>query len=129
MSAEVDYRLVDLFKRSFPDVEFYEMRENKHEFLIDYDLSSFDKGIHWGSLGKYVRQDIADFPKNIKAFLQPDNNKVNEIKSNLKKEKVIICGVSWKSTAHEGRHKSAFLENLIPIFKKNASKITKFFFI
>jgi len=116
LSAEVDYRLVDLFKRSFPDVEFFEMRENKHEFLIDYDLSSFDKGIHWGSLGKYVRQDITDFPKKIKAFLQPNNNKVNEIKSNLKKEKDIICGVSWKSTAHEGRHKSAFLENLIPIF-------------
>ena len=55
---------------------------------IYQEWDAFDKGIHWGSLGKYVRQDIADFPKNIKAFLQPDNNKVNEIKSNLKKEKV-----------------------------------------
>jgi tetratricopeptide (TPR) repeat protein len=116
ISAEVDYRLVNLFKRSFPGVEFFGVRENKHEILINHDLSSFDKGIYWGSLGKYVRQKELDFPKKIKAFLQPDNNKINEIKNNLKKEKDIICGVSWKSTAHEGRHKTASLEDLIPIF-------------
>ena len=116
ISAEVDYRLVNLFKRSFPDVEFYPFRENRHEILIKYNLSLFDKGIYWMSLGKYVRQDISDFPKESLAFLKPDEKKVNEIRNNLKKEKNIICGVSWKSAATEDRHKSVLLKNLIPIF-------------
>ena len=116
ISVEADYRLVDLFKRSFPDVEFYPFRENKHEILIKYNLSLFDKGIYWMSLGKYVRQEIADFPKKEIAFLQPDSNKVNEIKSKLQKGKDIICGISWKSEAVEDRHKTAQLENLLPIF-------------
>ncbi len=67
----MDYRLVNLFKRSFPDVEFYPFRENRHEILIKYNLSLFDKGIYWMSLGKYVRQDISDFPKESLAFLKP----------------------------------------------------------
>lgn len=116
ISVEADYRLVDLFKRSFPDVEFYPFRENRHEILIKYNLSLFDKGIYWMSLGKYVRQEIADFPKKEIAFLQPDNNKVNEIKSKLQKGKDIICGISWKSAALEDRHKTAQLKNLLPIF-------------
>jgi len=115
ISVEADYRLVDLFKRSFPDVEFYPFRENKHEILIKYNLSLFDKGIYWMSLGRYVRQKMLDFPTKVNAFLKPDINKVNEIKNKIKKKGDVICGVSWKSTAHEGRHKTASLEDLIPI--------------
>ncbi|MDB4039847.1 tetratricopeptide repeat protein [Methylophilaceae bacterium] len=116
LSAEVDYRLVDLCKRSFPHIEFYAVRENRHEMLIDYDLSLFDKGIYWGSLGKYLRQKISDFPKKEIKFLTPDKEKVNEICNKLKKDKDIICGISWKSSANEGRHKTALLEDLNPIF-------------
>ena len=117
ISAEVDYRLVTLCKRSFPDINFYAVRENRHEFIIDYDLSLFDKGIYWGSLGKYLRQEVADFPKKEIAFLNPDKIKINTINNKLKKEKDIICGITWKSSAFEGRHKSALLEDLTPIFK------------
>jgi len=116
ISAEVDYRLTELFQRSFPDIEFYSLRENKHEVIIEYDLNLFDKGIYWMSLGKYVRQDIAEFPKKNIPYLKPNNNKVNEIKDKLKKGKDIICGISWKSEAQEGRHKTAQLKNLLPIF-------------
>jgi len=117
ISAEVDYRLVDLCKRSFPDIDFYAVHENRHELLIDYDLSLFDKGIYWGSIGKYLRQGIADFPKKEIAFLSPDKSKINTINNKLKREKNIICGISWKSSAYEGRHKKAQLEDFLPIFK------------
>ncbi len=116
ISAEVDYRLVNLFKRSFPDIEFLAIKENKHEILYDYDLSLFDKGIYWGSLGKYVRQKISDFPEKNNIFLKPDDNKINEIRNQIRNGKDKVCGISWKSTAHEGRHKSTSLENLISIF-------------
>ena len=116
ISAEVDYRLVNLFKRSFPEINFFGIKEDKHEILIDHDLSNYDKGIYWMSLGKYVRRDISDFPKESLVFIKPDEKKVNEIRNNLKKDKNIICGVSWKSAATEDRHKSVPLKDLFPIF-------------
>ena len=117
ISAEVDYRLIDLCKRSFPDIEFYAVRQNKHQFLIDYDPSLFDKGIYWGSLGKYIRKEIVDFPKKEIAYLTPHITKSNMIKNKIKKEKSLICGVSWKSSAQEGKHKTVLLQDLLPIFK------------
>ena len=119
ISAEVDYRLVDLCKRSFPDIQFYAVHQNKHEFLIDYDLSLFDKGIYWGSLGKYTRKEIVDFPKKEIAYLIPDLTQMIKVKNKIKKEKSLICGISWKSSAQEGRHKTALLQDLLPIFKLN----------
>lgn len=122
VSAEVDFRIVDLCKRSFPGIRFFPVRENKHEFIIDYDLSLFDKGIYWGSIGKYVREKIEDFPKKYKDFLIPDKKKTFEIKNKIKKNNNIICGISWKSSAQEGRHKSALLKDLLPILSiKNIS--------
>jgi len=117
ISAEVDHRLVNLFKRSFPSIEFYAVHENKHEFLIDYDLSLFDKGIYWGSIGKYLRQEIVDFPKKEIAYLTPDITQMNTIKNKIKKDKTLICGISWKSSAQEGKHKTALLQDLLPIFE------------
>jgi tetratricopeptide (TPR) repeat protein len=115
ISAEVDHRLVNLFKRSVPDVKFYPFQQNRDEILIDYNLDKFDKGIYWMSLGKYVRQDIHDFPIKPVAFLKPDTNHANKIEKKLKKSKEIICGISWKSSGGEKYHKSTQLENLIPI--------------
>ncbi|MDC0126822.1 tetratricopeptide repeat protein [Methylophilaceae bacterium] len=117
ISAEVNYRLVDLCRRSFPDIQFYAIHENKHELNIDYDPSLFDKGIYWGSLGKYIRQEIVDFPKKEIGYLIPDLNKINTIKNKFKKRKSLICGISWKSSAQEGRHKTALLQDLLPIFE------------
>ncbi len=115
ISMELDYRLVDLCKRSFPEIQFYPIRENKHEMIIEYDLSQFNKGIYWMSMGKYVRQKIVDFPKQKIAYLKPNGNKVIEIENKLKKGKEIICGISWKSSGVSGRYKTATLEKLIPI--------------
>ena len=88
--------MTELFQRSFPDIEFYSLRENKHEVIIEYDLNLFDKGIYWMSLGKYVRQDIAEFPKKNIPYLKPNNNKVNEIKINSKKVKILFAGFHGK---------------------------------
>ena len=116
ISAEVDYRLVNICRRSFTDIKFYPVRELPNgELIIKHDLSHFDKGIYWGSIGRYVRKNILDFPKQKKAYLNQDNTKNKEIQNKLKKDKEIICGISWKSNAVEGRHKSTKLKNLLPI--------------
>ena len=80
ISAEVDYRLVNLCRRSFPEIDFYEVRESRNaELLFKHDLSLFDKGIYWGSIGSYVREKILDFPREKRVYLNIDNNKVYEI--------------------------------------------------
>tara|TARA_B100000768_G_C11270183_1_gene373033 strand:+ start:585 stop:2333 length:1749 start_codon:yes stop_codon:yes gene_type:complete len=115
ISAEVDFRLISLAKRSFPDVQFYPISIHNHEILIKHNFNQFDKAIYWLSLGKYVRQDIKSFPQKPVGFLKADTNNINKIKNKLKKDKKIICGISWKSAAAEGAHKSIKLENLAPI--------------
>ena len=123
ISAEVDYRLVNICKRSFPDITFYPVRElPTGELIIKHELSLFDKGIYWGSIGRYVREKIIDFPKQKKVYLNLDHTKNKEIQNKLKKNKDIICGISWKSNAVEGRHKTTQLKNLLPILSLKGIK-------
>ena len=123
ISAEVDYRLVNLCKRSFPEIDFYEVRDDRcGELFIKHDLSLFDKGIYWGSIGSYVREKISDFPKEKRVYLNIDNNKDYEIKNKLNKGGEITCGIAWKSWAKEGRHKATQLKKLLPILSLNGIK-------
>ena len=123
ISAEVDYRLVSLCKRSFPEINFYEVRElKKGELEIKHDLSLFDKGIYWGSIGRYVREKVSDFPTEKRVYLNLDKNKDYEIKNKLNKGKDLTCGIAWKSWAKEGRHKATQLKNLLPILSLNNLK-------
>jgi tetratricopeptide (TPR) repeat protein len=122
ISAEVDFRLISLAKRSFPDVQFYPISSHNHDILIKHNFSQFDKAIYWLSLGKYVRQDIESFPKKPIGFLKADTNNTNKIKNKLKRDKKIVCGISWKSSAVEGGHKSTKLESLVPILSNKGIK-------
>jgi len=116
ISAEVDYRLLSLCRRSFPEIKFLGVKETPYgEVITSHNFSSFDKGIYWGSISRYVRKNILDFPKENRSYLDLDNNKVIKIKNKLKKGNDIICGISWKSAAVEGRHKTTQLRNLLPI--------------
>jgi len=116
ISAEVDHRLLSLCKRTFPGIKFYPVQElPTGELIIEHKYSGFDKGIYWGSIGRYVREKVSDFSKEERVYLNLDSNKVDEIKNKLKKSKDIICGISWKSNAAEGRHKGTQLKNLLPI--------------
>ena len=116
ISAEVDHRLLSLCKRTFPGIKFYPVQElPTGELIIEHKYSGFDKGIYWGSIGRYVREKVSDFSKEERVYLNLDSNKVDEIKNKLKKSKDIICGIAWKSNAAEGRHKSTQLKNLLPI--------------
>ena len=122
ISAEVDSRLISLAKRSFPDIQFYPINIHNHEILIKHNFNQFDKAIYWLSLGKYVRQDVESFPQKPVVFLKAETNNINKIKNKLKKDKKIVCGISWKSSAAEGAHKSTELESLVPILSTKGIK-------
>ena len=91
---ETEKRLISLFQRS------YNAEKNIVPFLsisnMSESISNYNKIICSGSLGKFFRNDLNDFPKH--NYLTPDKKifeKLNNIlKLNNDKKKV---GISWKS--------------------------------
>ena len=70
VTVEIDPRLINLFQRSFGNIEFL-TKENKSA------NQNFDSELGIGSLPGYFRKDIQSFLKQRIPFLKPDQNKVN----------------------------------------------------
>jgi len=110
VTVEIDPRLINLFQRSFKNIEFL-TKENKPI------MQNFDSQLGIASLPGYFRKDIQSFSQQGKPFLKPDQNKVDLYKKKLLKKNIkkIICGISWRSTNKKvGSHKSLLIED----FKK-----------
>lgn len=108
VTVEIDPRLINLFQRSFRNIEFL-TKENKSA------NQNFDSELGIGSLPGYFRKDIQSFLKQRIPFLKPDQNKVNFYKKKLviKNTKKLICGISWRSSNKKiGNDKSLFIEDL-----------------
>ena len=92
---ECDKRLLNLFKNTF--------KEHKNKFIKSGQLSNnenkinkLDYVLYAGSLGKYFRKKISDFPKN--PTLEADKKITKSIKKYLSQfNKKINIGISWKS--------------------------------
>ena len=114
---EADERLISLFEYSF------NLNKNDKFFPFGFyssdkkNLEYFDAIIYAGSLGKYFRNKISDFPKN--SFLKIDQIKIEDMKSKLNfLNNKIRVGISWKSKReHYGEYKSITLNKLLPILK------------
>lgn len=114
---ETDKRLVSLFERSF--------NSNKKEKFVNFtkfsskknSLNNFDAVLYAGSLGKFFRNKISDFPK--KNYLVSNDSFKNKIKNDLLNiDDKIKIGISWNSKRKQyGKGKSVDLEDLVPIFK------------
>jgi|LWDU01.1.fsa_nt_gi tetratricopeptide (TPR) repeat protein len=118
---ECDSRLVPLFERSFTQVVVI---ERKQRSKIDWlnKAGEMDFKIAIGSLPKFFRQELSDFPSR-QSFLIPSNilrakwkKRYNEIGEGIK------IGISWTGGAKGSTKKSTAttLEQWIPLFKKNA---------
>ncbi len=115
---ECDPRLLNIFKRSFPKysdkfVTLGSITNDNEKFKqIDYVLYA-------GSLGRYYRNNINDFPK--KSFLKLDNKNFEYMQNKLSvyKKKYKI-GLSWKSFNNRfAIDKSLNLEDLDKVFSFN----------
>jgi tetratricopeptide (TPR) repeat protein len=118
---ECDYRLVPLFKRSFTQVVVIEKKQRSKAGWLN-KVGEIDFQIAIGSLPKFFRQEISDFPSK-QPFLIPDNilrtkwkQRYNELGEGIK------IGISWTGGRKGSTKKSAAttLEQWIPLFKKNA---------
>ena len=110
-TVTLDSRLINLFERSFKNINFISSQSSIDESSYDYQLPI-------GSLGKFFRRSIQDFEKQKTSYLFSDNFRSNKISHDLKRQGKFICGIAWKSSNSViGVKKSIELESLLPILK------------
>ncbi len=116
ITIECDKRLINLFKRSFPEysnkfVELGSISNNKHE------LKKVDYVLYAGNLGKYYRKKLKNFVDT--PFLKVDEKKYKEVQNKLLKFKYKFnIGISWKSFNNRyASDKSLYLKDFKDIFE------------
>lgn len=118
MTAMVEPRLIPLFSRSMPDIEFIpntsQVPADKHETQIPF-----------ASLGASLIQEKEDIPKYAKRnYLSADPERMAALRSELGlAADDFVVGVSWISAAMKiGPHKSMTLTEMMPIFSISGVK-------
>jgi len=118
---ECDCRLELLFARSFPDASVRGKRTETNKAWLK-EFGNIDFQIAIGSLPKFFRQDLSDFPLR-KSFLLPHNglkkkwrNRYNDLGDGMK------VGISWRGGSSKilRTNRSIGLEILRPILLSNA---------
>ena len=109
LTVMTDARLIPLFKRSLPDINFIPQNAIVREI---------DAQIPMGSIASEFIQTLDDIPKyRSDPYLTPDYSKASALRAGLNLglgERLI--GVSWISGAPRiGNHKSCSLQDLIPV--------------
>jgi tetratricopeptide (TPR) repeat protein len=87
-------RLIELYKRSFVNIQFIPKSYSLKKLHYDYYILS-------GSLGKLFRPNIQSFKNQVSGYLKPDKDKTKQLKTMLHEKDKKICGISWKSQNQE----------------------------
>lgn len=105
---ECDSRLVPLFDRSMPNINFIEKSTPTQGKPILKIWPSSDYHTPAGSLSKILRNDISKFLKQ-KAFLQADKVKSKRLRDSYKKQfpGKLLVGISWRGGTNAGTNKYA----------------------
>ena len=111
---DVTDRLVGLFKRSFPTATVHGTRwANK----LAWDPGKIDASISVGGLGKFYRNEIADFPRT--PYLVPDPDRVEMWRGLFAKQGKPVIGIAWTGGVPwtADRFRRWTLEELLPLFR------------
>lgn len=107
---EVEPRLIPLFARSFPGVQFCSLAGDPKEIRADAHVPM-------GGLGEFFRQRPEDFPRQ--AYLVADKGRAAGLRASLHADKKIAVGISWRSANPKfGMHKTAQLRDFSPLFTR-----------
>jgi tetratricopeptide (TPR) repeat protein len=110
--VECEHRLVSLFQRSFPDIQFSSRKNPPHQQLLNPDIHY---QISMGSLGQWLRPTQDSFKRNQTYYLTACPERVSKLRNKyqqLAKGKQLV-GISWKSTninRRRAKSKSTLLE-------------------
>jgi tetratricopeptide (TPR) repeat protein/ADP-heptose:LPS heptosyltransferase len=105
---ECDARLVPIFSRSMPEVNFIEKSTPTQGKPILKIWPASDLHIPAGSLGKILRDDSAKFPKQ-KSFLTTEPEKTERLRNTYRKlfPGKLLVGISWRGGTNAGTNKYA----------------------
>ncbi len=105
---ECDARLVPLFSRSWPEVNFIAQSISKTGKPIVKLWPTSDYHIPAGSLCKILRNDASKFPRR-ESFLQASNSEVRRIRKTYKDlfPGKLLAGISWRGGTSVGTNKYA----------------------
>jgi tetratricopeptide (TPR) repeat protein len=107
---EMEPRLVPLMARSFPAVQVIPPLEER------VDISA-DAHTPIAGLGKFFRQDWKDFPR--KAYLVPDRERAEALRSKFESTGRCAIGISWQSVSRKtGIFKTAALDDLVLLLQR-----------
>ena len=115
--TECEERLVPLFQRSFPKVQFVSREQKPNPILLDKDI---DYQVPIGSLAQWLRKNESQFPKK-GSYLSASSEKVSQLRDKYKglTDDRFLVGISWKSINHGiEKEKSTILENWTPILSQ-----------
>jgi len=112
VTVMLDIRLVELFKRGLPHIQFL-----RHDARVKN--SEYDSQIPIASIGEFFIKSFDDIPRHRSTnFLVPNYDYAGTISKQLKiRGDEFVVGLSWASTAPRvGEHKSIALKELEPLF-------------
>ena len=112
---KLDERLIKVFKKKHPKIQFYANSD-----LINEDL--YDEHIPFGDIGNYLRLKKEDFLKPNFPYINGKNSTKDFIIKKYKSSNISLVGISWSSANYLlEKNKSLSLEQLYPILSnKNA---------
>lgn len=103
----VDHRLIELFRRSFKDIEFYDKASTVPEDLYDEHLAM-------GGMCQYLRPSPADFNSAAPPYLQANDSRSRDIKASLGIDSTTrLCGISWRTSNQKFSSRNLELKRLI----------------
>ena len=106
--VEIEYRLLPIFQRSFPNIDFFLVQNPSHPKLLD---SSIDYQSSIGSVARWLLPDEESFPKS-PSYLKACADKTGELRDEYQKlaPGKFLVGISWKSVNKDlGKLKSTSL--------------------
>ena len=103
----VDHRLIELFRRSFKDIEFYDKALSVPEDLYDEHLAM-------GGMCQYLSPSTPDFNSAAPAYLQADVSRSKDIRASLGIDSTTrLCGISWRTSNQKFSSRNLELKRLI----------------
>lgn len=103
----VDARLIELFRRSFKGIEFYDKALSVPEDLYDEHLAM-------GGMCQYLRPSPLDLNSAATAYLEADDSRSRDIRASLGIDPTSrLCGISWRTSNQKFASRNLELKRLI----------------
>lgn len=109
ITVQTDPRLIRLFSRALPNIEFISSKEPLPQTVYDAQLPM-------GDLGRALKLNENTVQKFAGPYLKADAAIAKKIRASLCPKGQKLCGISWKSSNKDiGSKKSMRLQDLLPV--------------